>query len=124
MDIHSQHQTYHHSYSHNHHINLLDSYGKDDYGSLLNSYKEKFKAYEELQKQLVEAKSSANATESQIEFLKFQTEEIEQAEIKENEEEELNSELDILSNLENLKELTYGAYYSFKIMMIHRFWML
>ncbi len=112
VDIHSQHQTYTFLQP-QYHINLLDSYGKDDYGSLLNSYKEKFKAYEELQKQLVEAKSSANATESQIEFLKFQIEEIEGASIQSiNEDTELEAELEVLSNAEKLKDLTSSSYWA------------
>ncbi len=112
VDIHSQHQTYTFLQP-QYHINLLDSYGKDDYGSLLNSYKEKFKAYEELQKQLVEAKSSANATESQIEFLKFQIEEIEGASIQSiNEDTELETELEVLSNAEKLKDLTGSSYWA------------
>ncbi len=112
VDIHSQHQTYTFLQP-QYHINLLDSYGKDDYGSLLNSYKEKFKAYEELQKQLVEAKSSANATESQIEFLKFQIEEIEGASIQSiNEDTELEAELEVLSNAEKLKDLTGSSYWA------------
>ena len=112
VDIHSQHQTYTFLQP-QYHINLLDSYGKDDYVSLLNSYKEKFKAYEELQKQLVEAKSSANATESQIEFLKFQIEEIEGASIQSiNEDTELEAELEVLSNAEKLKDLTGSSYWA------------
>ena len=50
--------------------------------------------------------------EESVCFLKFQINEIEEAEIKEGEEEELNNELDVLSNLEELKELTFGAYYN------------
>lgn len=112
VDIHSQHQTYTFLQP-QYHINLLDSYGKDDYGALLNTYKEKYKNYQDLQNQLDEAKNSANATESQIEFLKFQINEIEEASIlSENEDSELEAELEILTNAEKLKDLTGGAYWA------------
>lgn len=112
VDIHSQHQTYTFLQP-QYHINLLDSYGRDDYGTILNKYKEKYKAYEELKKQLETAKNSANATESQIEFLKFQINEIEEANIQsETEDEELSKELEVLANAEKLKELTGSSYWA------------
>lgn len=112
VDIHSQHQTYTFLQP-QYHINLLDSYAKDVYGQNLQDYKEKFKTYENLKKQLEEAKNNANATESQIEFLKFQINEIEEANIQsETEDEELNKELEVLANAEKLKELTGSAYWA------------
>ncbi|MBD5402042.1 DNA repair protein RecN [bacterium] len=112
VDIHSQHQTYTFLQP-QYHINLLDSYAKDVYGETLSSYKEKYKNYENLLKQLEYAKNSANATESQIEFLKFQINEIEEAEIQsETEDEELSQELEILTNAEKLKELTGSSYWA------------
>ena len=112
VDIHSQHQTYTFMQP-QYHISLLDSYAKDMYGSDLQNYKEKYRQYEELISKLQTAKNSANATESQIDFLKFQINEIEQADIKsENEDEELKQELDILENAEKLKELTGSSYWA------------
>lgn len=112
VDIHSQHQTYTFLQP-QYHINLLDSYGKDDYGAILQTYKDKFAHYQELQNALETAKNSANATESQIEFLKFQINEIEGANISSPEEdEELSKELEILANAEKLKELTGSAYWA------------
>lgn len=112
VDIHSQHQTYTFLQP-QYHINLLDSYGKDDYGTLLDNYKNKFSNYGQLLTQLENAKNSANATESQIEFLKFQINEIEGAAIKNtNEDIELESELEILANAEKLKELTGSSYWA------------
>ncbi len=62
---------------------------------------------------LEEAKNSANATESQIEFLKFQINEIEEANIQsETEDEELSNELEVLANAEKLKELTGSSYWA------------
>ena len=112
VDIHSQHQTYT-FLQQQYHINLLDSYGKDVYGSILTEYRQKYKEYESLQKALEDAKNGANATESQIDFLKFQINEIEEAQIQSaTEDEELAGELEILANAEKLKELTGGAYWA------------
>ncbi len=112
VDIHSQHQTYTFLQP-QYHINLLDSYGKDDYGKTLQQYKNIYKEYEELQKKLELAKNNTNATESQIEFLKFQINEIESAEIKSSTEDtELEQELEILENAEKLKELTGASYWA------------
>ena len=61
---------------------MLDSYGKDYYGKTIDEYRQKFAHYQELIKQLEIAKNSANATESQIDFLEFQISEIEEANIK------------------------------------------
>lgn len=112
VDIHSQHQTY--SYMQpKYHITLLDSYGKNVYGSKLDEYKDLYAKYTNLLNQLEIAKNSANMTESQLEFLKFQINEIESAEIKsETEDEELNQELEVLANAEKLKELTGTSYWA------------
>ena len=112
VDIHSQHQTYTFLQP-QYHINLLDSYAKEFYGTMLQEYRRDFAQYNDLIRQLEIAKSSANATESQIEFLKFQIDEIEQAQIvSETEDKELEEELEILNNAEKLKELTGTAHWA------------
>ena len=112
VDIHSQHQTYTFLQP-QYHINLLDSYGREDYGALLDEYKTKYIEYQTLLTALETAKSSANATESQIDFLKFQINEIEEANIQSvTEDDELNQELEVLENAEKLKELTGSSYWA------------
>ena len=112
LDIHSQHQTYVFMQP-KHHITLLDNYAKDVYGKALEEYRELYKKYLDTKNLLEQAKNSADNTESQIEFLKFQVNEIEEAEIKSaNEDEELNQELEVLANAEKLKELTGQAYWA------------
>jgi len=112
LDIHSQHQTYSFLQP-KYHINLLDAYAKDMYGAKLEDYKKLYAEYSNLKLKLENAKNSANATESQIEFLKFQVNEIENAEIKsETEDSELEQELEILENAEKLKELTGSSYWA------------
>ena len=112
LDIHSQHQTYAFMQP-KYHINLLDNYAKESYGNKLDAYRENFKEFQHLQSQLDNLKNASNATESQIEFLQFQINEIDSANIQSpTEDEELNSELEVLENAEKLKELTGTSYWT------------
>ena len=112
LDIHSQHQTYVFMQP-KYHINLLDNYAKDVYGSLLEEYRTEYKKYIDTRNLLEQAKNSADTTENQLEFLKFQVNEIAEAEIQsETEDEELNAELEVLANAERLKELTGQSYWT------------
>ena len=112
LDIHSQHQTYSFLQP-KYHITLLDTYAKDVYGQKLEKYKSLYQEYTNLKAQLEKAKNSADITESQLEFLQFQVNEIESAEIQSpTEDEELNAELEVLENAEKLKELTGSSYWA------------
>ncbi len=112
VDIHSQHQTYTFLQP-KYHINLLDSFGKTAYGTKLDEYKTLYDKYQSLVTALNNAQNSADMTESQIEFLKFQINEIETAQItSETEDEELETELEVLENAEKLKELTGTSYWA------------
>ncbi len=112
LDIHSQHQTYAFMQP-KYHITLLDNYGKEVYSGKLAQYRELYCNYKNLQKRLEELQNASDATESQIDFLKFQLDEIDAAEIKSStEDEELQKELSVLENAEKLKELTGVAYWS------------
>ena len=112
LDIHSQHQTYSFLQP-KYHIVLLDEYAKELYGKELTEYREKYSAYKKLQEQLENAKNSANMTESQLEFLQFQVNEIDSAQIQgEDEDEKLSAELEVLENAEKLKELTGASYWA------------
>ncbi len=112
LDIHSQHQTYSFLQP-KYHIVLLDEYAKELYGKELNEYRMKYAEYKKLLEQLENAKNSANMTESQLEFLQFQVNEIDAAQIQgEDEDEKLNAELEVLENAEKLKELTGSSYWA------------
>ncbi len=112
LDIHSQHQTYSFMQP-NYHINLLDAYSKDIYGTILNEYKNLWTEYQDVLTKLHNAQSARTMTESQIDFLKFQIDEISSANIEDiNEDENLQNELNVLSNAEKLKEYTTGAFWT------------
>ena len=111
VDIHSQHQTYTFLQP-QYHINLLDSYAKEVYGNLLEKYKSCYTKYIQLQRELQEIKNSNTATEAQIDFLKFQINEIEEAQVlSADEDEKLEKELEVLENSEKLKDLSGNAFW-------------
>ena len=106
LDIHSQHQTYSFMQP-KYHIQLLDSYAKATCSELFKKYSTLYEEYTTAKQKLEETKNTNNLTENQIEFLKFQIDEIETANIKEiDEDEQLENELVVLENAEKLKELT------------------
>ena len=114
IDIHTQFQTYTYIQQ-KFHIELLDSYissKENNYGALLDKQEKEFKRYTEAKKLLENIKNQSSNNDERIEFLKFQIDEIEKAEIQENEEESLNKELEVLSNIQELKELSYSSYWA------------
>ncbi len=109
LDIHSQHQAYTFLQP-KYHITLLDEYIKNP---LLDEYKHAFLEYKDMLEELEKLKFASQKTEEQIEFLKFQANEIETANIKSaQEDEDLNNELCVLENAEKLKELTGSSYWA------------
>lgn len=108
LDIHSQHQTYSFLQP-KFHIALLDNYIKNP---ILLEYKKEFDKYKNLLTKLDNLKNASEKTEEQIDFLKFQVGEIEEASLVLNEDEELSNELSVLENVEKLKELTGSSYWT------------
>lgn len=109
LDIHSQHQTYT-FLKPNYHINLLDAYIKNP---LLGEYKDDYHEYKTMLEELDRLKNVSQKTEEQIDFLRFQVEEIEGAGIESlREDEDLNNELSVLENSEKLKEITGSSYWT------------
>ena len=112
IDIHSQHQTYSFLQP-KYHIILLDAYAKNTCGAMLENYRKEYNHYKDLEAKLDELKNSADKTEEQIDFLKFQVNEIDEAQIKSaKEDEELNNELSVLENVEKLKDLTGSSFWA------------
>lgn len=112
LDVHSQHQSYTFMQQ-KYHINLLDSYAKSTCENLFEEYSFLYTEYLEIKQALEKAKNANTLTENQIEFLKFQIDEIEAAELNEiDEDEKLEQELLVLDNAEKLKELTGSVAWS------------
>lgn len=109
LDIHSQHQTYSFLQP-KYHITLLDSYIKHHN---ITDYRLEYEKYRDLLNQLEVLKKNSQKAEEQIDFLRFQVKEIENAELNSiTEDEDLNNELSILENIEKLKELTGSSYWT------------
>ncbi|MBQ6516793.1 DNA repair protein RecN [bacterium] len=112
VDIHSQHQTYSLLQQKNH-ITLLDAYAKSEIEEKLTEYKDLYAKYNHLKKVLEVIKASYEKTEAETDFIKFQIDEIEAAEITdENEDTNIKEELSVLENAEKLKETTGKVYWS------------
>ena len=103
LDIHSQHQSYNYVQPKNH-IILLDNFALKAHKDNVEELKQKFQKYQMLVSKLNEYKKLEETAEQQKEFLNFQINEIEAANIQdENEDEELKKELEVLSNVEKIK---------------------
>ncbi len=112
LDIHTQNKSYNYLQPKNH-ITLLDNFAPKSHKDNVILFKEKYHNFLNLQKKLDELNNLINTTQQQEDFLKFQIEEIENAQIEDiNECEKLTKELDILSNVEKLKELSYSSYWA------------
>ena len=110
IDIHSQHQTYAYIQPKTH-IDLLDNYGSSEHKNALAVYLSTYKELLTTKKEFEQAKANNSSTEQKVDFLKFQIEEIEKAQIEDVEEyENLCEERSVLVNAEELKELTYSSY--------------
>ena len=112
LDIHTQHQSYNYVQQKNH-IVLLDNFALKPHRDNVELFHCKYNKLNELKKKLSEVQDIVAKTEQQSDFLKFQIQEIENASIFDVEEcEKLEKELDILSNIEKLKELSYSSYWA------------
>jgi DNA repair protein RecN (Recombination protein N) len=107
VDIHGQHE--HQSLlSIEKHRFFLDSYGKlrDDSKKVASLYRE----VQELNQEAVMLREKMKERAQRLDLLRFQIQEIEGADLKEREKENLMREKTILSNLSRLNELTESAY--------------
>jgi DNA repair protein RecN (Recombination protein N) len=100
IDIHSQHQTLEINQS-LFQINVLDSFCgnqklRDEYSLEFNAYKKKIKSLEEL-------KQKAKLFSQEKDYLNFLFSELEELKIKENEEDELETEINQLSHAEEIQ---------------------
>jgi len=80
-------------------------------GELLKEYRELYQRREELLKRLEELKGELSAREREIDILKFQISEIEEASISEGEEEELLNLKELVSRAEEIGELRAKSLY-------------
>jgi len=110
LDIHSQHQTYTYLQPKTH-INLLDSFGTKEHINKISEYKDLFKDYQNNLQKLKNLKENDNQNQQQADFLKFQIDEINLAEITDiNEFDNLIQKANVLENAQELKSVSYKAF--------------
>ena len=112
LDIHSQYQTYKYLQSKTH-IELLDEYGDNAHKELFLEYRKTYREFLDTKKEFEEKTARNTDIEKKTDFLRFQIEEIENAEIKDLQEFDiLKNEREKLVNAQELKDLTYSGYYA------------
>jgi DNA repair protein RecN (Recombination protein N) len=87
----------------NEHIIILDKMCGDELTSTLNSYQSLYGQYLNTRSEISKLLGLNKEKASRIDYLKFQIEEIEKASLKSNEEADLFSEFNILSNINDIK---------------------
>lgn len=90
------------------HITYLDSYTKND--DLLIRYKDIYENLKRIKHEIAELSKNERDKETRLDFLKYQINEIESADLKQGEEEELSEKRMILTNSVKLFEASDNAY--------------
>lgn len=108
VDIHGQneHQELMNS---DHHLAILDQYGQKTITPILTTYQETYQKYRHLKKQLADKNANEQAYAQRLDMLKYQIEEISAANLKPNEDEELEQERDRLSNFQKINQALQQA---------------
>lgn len=104
VDIHSQHQNLLLGNA-DFQLNVLDSVAEADY--ILHEYHDIFTVYMEAQRELVQFEQEVEKNRENLDFLKFQHDEIAAAALVDGEQEELEEELLVLENAETIKQTVY-----------------
>lgn len=108
IDVHSQHQTL--KLQNNHfQINVVDSFAQLE--SEIVEYKAKYHTYKTLQRRLTKLINKEASEKSDLEYLKFQINEIEELNLEPNEQEEIQNQLAIINNSEVIKSTIEKASY-------------
>lgn len=106
INIHGQHESYE-LFSPETHIDYIDSYGKS--AELLSDYKEKYRKFKILNSKLEEANTDESERLREIDLLSYQVQELYEADVKEGEEESLESERTSLMSFEKVFSLLTRA---------------
>lgn len=109
IDIHGQHE--HQSLLHEaRHLEILDAYGKAEILPLKEEIEKKYHDYKRLQSQLKEMNLDAESRRREVDFLQFEIDEIENASLKEGEEDKLTEQYRRFSNGRKILESLSAAY--------------
>ena len=109
IDIHGQHEHQSLLYPENH-IEILDSFGEQETMALRKVIYEKYHTLKELKEKLFSLCGNGLERERKVDLLSFQIKEIDEAQLKKNEVEQLTTEQQLLSNSEKIYHVMAKAY--------------
>lgn len=92
------------------HIKLLDEFGDEEFQAIKSTYQTTFDAYRSLRKRVIDKQKNEQEHKARIEMLEFQLAEIEAADLKPGEDDQLNQERDKLLNHKNIADTLTNAY--------------
>ncbi len=99
VDVHSQHQTLTVGNS-SFQLNVTDALA--DHNELLHTYKELYNQYQQLQKTLSTLEEREQQSSAEYDFIQFQYDELNNADLKDGEQETLEKELEVLTHAETI----------------------
>ncbi len=109
IDIHGQHE-HQELMDESMHLHLLDQYGKEEIGKTLNNYQEIYVQYDHTAKQMKQLTENEQQMAHRLDLLRFQLQEIQAANLKVNEDDELIEEKSRLTNFEKIFDAIKSGY--------------
>lgn len=109
LDIHGQHETQS-LLKQKYHVELLDRYADGEYIQELQQYAQSYEQHQEKIKELEALESADQALLQRLDLMKFQYDELKEAQLKEGEIEQLEIDIKRIQNSENLSLALNAAY--------------
>ncbi|EGQ3272506.1 DNA repair protein RecN [Staphylococcus pseudintermedius] len=109
LDIHGQHETQS-LLKQKYHVELLDRYADGEYIEELQQYAQSYEQHQEKIKELEALESADQALLQRLDLMKFQYDELKEAQLKEGEIEQLEIDIKRIQNSENLSLALNSAY--------------
>ena len=107
LDMHEQHDNQILLVEKNH-LNLIDSFNKEEIKKVRTEYKEKYKEYKVVTEKIENLKQQESDILQKVDFLKFQYQELTQMKLKKDEDISLEKDIDYLENFEKVNTLAYS----------------
>ena len=107
LDMHEQHDNQILLVEKNH-LNLIDSFNKEEIKKVRTEYKEKYKEYKVVTEKIENLKQQESDILQKVDFLKFQYQELTQMKLKKDEDISLEKDIDYIENFEKVNTLAYS----------------
>ena len=107
LDMHEQHDNQILLVEKNH-LNLIDSFNKEEIKKVRTEYKEKYNEYKVITEKIENLKQQESDILQKVDFLKFQYQELTQMKLKKDEDISLEKDIDYLENFEKVNTLAYS----------------